>query len=256
MKRIYFLLGLLFFFSCHSIENQLTDVTVARFETLTDLNLEFGVSSEDFESISQLGRDWGTINFDQNSYFKLQKTLKEMYGVEIINYSTFSDGLEIIKSNLKESNSIKEGMSKYSLEGQYLIAEIRNLLSASVDENTFISAVQKSQDLIYSSNLESSFERDLILSNLNVVQRLALEEEEKLGLENGRILSTSPKCKWYQWGCVFYMSSAQLPVLLAFYLINQYSPLAILVAEYGINYIAQCCGWCYCECPLGCPSII
>lgn len=130
--------------------------------------------------------------------------------------------------------------------------KIKIELEKGQDLESFLNSYETSKSLIVSSTEVDFSERELIKFNLEVVKVLAVEEYKS----SARIVSTKPKCKWYQWACVFYMSTAQLHVLASFQLFNGTYELDELVSAYSLAYIAQCCGFCGCSCKDGCPRFL
>jgi hypothetical protein len=184
----------------------------------------------------------------------LEEHQKKLQSELPINFEKYSELINNIKENNKKAKTEFDLDKKvFSSEAISTVEKIRDLLNTSTDEKSLRKNFKDTKELIFITKLSSN-EKKFFSIRLDLLQEIAFQESA-----SGKIKGTNagPKCKWYQWGCVFFMTTAQVGVIFAYWAANDLlgnSALSALVAEYGLDYIAECCGFCNCTCPDGCPS--
>lgn len=174
-----------------------------------------------------------------------------------LSYENYSKGMNSLMEKQKKGKiSMKINEDFISKEAILLVEKIRDILNESVDEKSFLNHLKTSELLISENKEVNSNEKKFLIINLEFIKYHALNEDSNARVYG--VTSTKPKCKWYQWGCVFATHTAQFAAIFSFWAFNDLmgSVLSILVSEHGLLYVTQCCGWCNCECPAGCPSFI
>jgi hypothetical protein len=189
------------------------------------------------------------------TYDNFAKEYQNKFNSPIITFENYSKVMiGIQKENKNAKASLVLDKKVFSAEAITLVEKIRDLLNSSTDEKSLRINFKAAEKMVLLENRVSLNEKKLFSTKLDFLQEIAFEDSK-----SGRVkdVTAGPKCKWYQWGCVFYMSTAQVGVLFAIWaandLLGNYE-LSMLVSEYGLNYIAECCGFCNCSCPDGCPN--
>ena len=108
------------------------------------------------------------------------------------------------------------------------------------------------EQLVNNSSLSNN-EKSLIKFQLSSIKALAAETAlaKAKGGNNLRNGSTETSCRWYQWGYVFYFSTAGFSYVFIFYFLNPQLWPIISSLDGDISYIAKCC-FCGCDCDIPC----
>lgn len=210
------------------------------------------LSDEDTKFLIQAGKSLFESGYSEAVYNRVSVDVFKKFNVKLSSREKMLEGLQQIKNQALDGKNARTKSGDLSQAGQLLNEKIKIELEKGQDLESFLNSYETSKSLIVSSTEVDFSERELIKFNLEVVKVLAVEEYKS----SARIVSTKPKCKWYQWACVFYMSTAQLHVLASFQLFNGTYELDELVSAYSLAYIAQCCGFCGCSCKDGCPRFL
>lgn len=255
MKKILFvapLFLLLFTLSCDngSVSEAPPEEAIDG-NAFNDLKLT-SLSDEDTKFLIQAGKSLFESGYSEAVYNRVSVDAFKKFSVRLSSREKMLEGLQHFQDQIKEGKYLRSGDSGMSEGGKVLTEQIKTELEKAQDAGTFLQSYETSKMLISASNKVDASEKELIKFNLEVVKTIAMEDYTR----NGRSINADAKCKWYQWACVFYVTSTQAHLLLAIWFANQTTALQVYVAAYGIDYIAQCCGFCGCTCPSGCPRII
>jgi hypothetical protein len=217
--------------------------------------------------------DFSKISDEQIEFIKSQKDILYSKNLEKKDFDKFANEYETkFKSPMAFTfEKYSKGMQRLTMENNEarmsltlddkvfskdaisLVEKIRDLLNNSGDEKSFEKNFKEARKLILENNKISANEKKLFTIKLDFLKEIASTSTSNARLKN---ITEGPKCKWYQWGCVFYMTTAQVAVIFSIWAANDSLgnyQLSLLVSEYGLDYIAECCGFCGCNCPDGCP---
>jgi hypothetical protein len=207
---------------------------------------------EDTKFLIQAGKRLHEGDYKEGAYNKVKTDIHNRFNSTIGSRKKLLEGVQRAQSNIIGGENLRSTDSGMSEAGQALVEKIRNELAKAFNKDSFFQSYETSKELIAKIKDISEAEKGLVKFNLEVIKTIAMDDYVK----NGRLASSKPKCKWHQWACVFYMSTAQLHVLALFQLFNGTYELDNLVSTYSIAYIAQCCGFCGCSCKDGCPRFL
>jgi hypothetical protein len=244
---------LLAFSSCNKEQRTVT-VNKATFKDVESLFPNGFDKLDDFALTK--GRELHQSGYKETVYASMMSEYKQEFGQK--NNMLYTD---FIKLRKRLENEVSNGRNQAVLDTNFfskaeivLIENIRDELNTPKNEDELRVKLETCKKLINTNSQLSENQKHLLLFQLKVMEQVAFSTTSQANAKiSGGLIY--PTCKWWQRGCVFYVSTAQLPVLIIIAIANQYTELSALVAEFGINYIAQCCGFCGCNCPSGCPRV-
>jgi hypothetical protein len=209
-----------------------------------------------FLEIKTCSKELHNSNYDKDVFEKVVSDTEKKFNQKIsISYNEFISARKQFVSDLKSGKMSQQLDDKvYSNEAIKIMDNIRALFEKVTNGDELKQTFKLVKQQISDNIKMSSNEKRLFMFKVSSVEKMALESISNSNTRTKDINDLSPSCSWWKWGCVIFVSLNYPHILIGIWIANLGSPLELYVQDFGLDYIASCCGFCGCNCPAGCPT--